>query len=257
MKRKVRIIALTETGFLLANRIHHHFPEAQVHYKPKPFVTFVQTAFTAGDALLMICASGIVVRSLAPIIKDKYSDPPVLIMDEQGKFVIPLLSGHEGGANHWADQVATALNAQLVLTSAQTYVKPIYTVGMGCERGCSRQDLKQLLDDALQQAHLCLPDIHSISSISIKADEQGLIDLATQLKLPYYTFSAKELGSMEHLLSVKSNYIYEITGVYGVAESAALFSAQTATQEKSELILNKIKTPKATCAIARSYKARQ
>jgi cobalt-precorrin 5A hydrolase len=253
MNRPIRIIALTDAGQRLAQDLLLFMPEAQLWFKPKPFAEKVQQAFEQGDALVMICATGIAVRSLAPVIANKQDDPPVLVLDEQGQFVIPLLSGHEGGANDWASQVSEQLKAQLVITTANSYFKPVYTVGMGCERHCPVEELQALLTDSLQQAGLTLDQVQSINSIDIKADEQGLIALAQLLEKPYQTFDKLVLAEVEHLLSTKSDYIFKTVGVYGVAESAALWAAQQQTREAAELVLNKVKNAKATCAIARSY----
>lgn len=253
MLRKIHIITLTQAGLLLAEKLVEHLTDAEIWHCPKPFAKKVQQAFEQGDALIMVCATGIVVRTLAPVLKNKQEDPPVLVLDEQGQFVIPLLSGHEGGANEWASTIAAQLDAQLVLTTAKSYLQPVYSVGMGCERGCSKEHLQALLEEALKQVNIEVCDVSNINSIDIKADEDGLIALAESLKKPFQSYSKEELSSVEHLLSVKSDYVYNAVGVYGVAESAALFAAQEATNSPSELILNKIKTDKATCAIARSY----
>jgi len=253
MLRKIRIITLTQAGLLLAEKLVKHLADAESWHSPKPFAKKVQQAFEQGDALIMICATGIAVRTLAPVLKSKQEDPPVLVLDEQGQFVIPLLSGHEGGANEWASSIAAQLDAQLILTTAKSYLQPVYSIGMGCERGCPKEHLQALLEDALKQVNIDLSDVSNINSIDIKADEEGLITLAESLKKPFQTYSKEELSSVEHLLSIKSDYVYNTVGVYGVAESAALFAAQKATNSNSELILNKIKTDKATCAIARSY----
>lgn len=252
-KTTIRIIALTEAGQRLAMRLQSQLEDAQVSYKPQPFTETVQQFFEQGERLIFICATGIVMRSLAPVIQDKHLDPPVLVLDELGRFVIPLLSGHEGGANDWAAQVAELLGAQAVITTAKPYLKPIYTVGMGCERNCPEQELEKLLLSCLEQAGLSLEQISSISSIDIKADEVGLISLAQKLNKSYQTWDKHQLGTVEHLLSTRSDYIFKTVGVYGVAESAALYTAQQATGESAELLLNKHKTSKATCAIARSY----
>jgi len=271
----LRIIALTPSGRALAERLQQKIINgavtgvkinvtSEVVYKPKPFIETVQAMFNNGHGLIFICSSGIVFRTLAPVLKDKYQDPPVIVLDEAGQYVVPLLSGHEGGANELASQVANALKAQLVLTTAKQYLKPIYTVGMGCERHCSEEKLQSLLSDCLAQAGLNLDQIDSINSIDIKADEVGLIELAQTCKKPYQTYNKQELSAVEHLLSVKSDYVYKVVGVYGVAEAAALVAAQatselssegrTATASEPELVLNKQKNAAATCAIARSYR---
>lgn len=252
-KPRIRIVALTEAGQRLAQRLHSLLEGAEVCYKPQPFAAQVQQFFEQGERLIFICATGIVMRSLAPVIQDKYIDPPVLVLDELGQFVIPLLSGHEGGANDWAAQVAELLGAQPVITTAKPYLKPLYTVGMGCERNCPEQELEKLLLSCLEQAGLTLEQISSINSIDIKADEQGLITLSKKHNKPFLTWHKQQLSTVDHLLSTRSEYIFKTVGVYGVAESAALYAAQQATGESAELLLNKHKTSKATCAIARSY----
>lgn len=265
MSTTLRIIALTAAGKELAKTLQQKMNaaglEADINVNPKPFTESVQTMFNQGDGLIFICSTGIVFRTLAPVLKDKYQDPPVLVLDEAGRFVVPLLSGHEGGANELAAQVSQCLDAQLVLTTAKPYLTPVYTVGMGCERHCPQDRLQSLLDECLAKADLSLSQIESINSIDIKADETGLIELAKTCKKPFQTFKSQQLSTMDHLLSVKSDYVFKTVGVFGVAEAAALFAASilaSSEQDKSldqpELVLNKQKNAQATCAIARSYR---
>lgn len=75
-------------------------------------------AFKEADALIFIGACGIAVRSIAPHILGKKTDPAVLVIDECGRFVISLLSGHLGGANALAEQAAAILQAVPVVTTA-------------------------------------------------------------------------------------------------------------------------------------------
>ena len=70
------------------------------------------------DAVIFIGAVGIAVRSIAPYIKDKFCDPAVLVIDELGRYVIPLLSGHVGGANELANYIGEALSAAPIITTA-------------------------------------------------------------------------------------------------------------------------------------------
>ncbi len=114
----IKVIALTEAGQRLGQRLCEQLPQAELCFKPEPFRETVQQSFREGDALIMICATGIVVRTLAEVIASKHDDPPVLVLDESGRYVIPLLSGHEGGANELAREVSDLIQAQLVLTTA-------------------------------------------------------------------------------------------------------------------------------------------
>lgn len=83
-----------------------------------------------GDsAFLFIGAAGIAVRYIAPFVKDKFTDSPVLVMDEAGRFVIPLLSGHVGGAAKLAGEIADLTGAVPVITTA-TDIRKKFAVDM-------------------------------------------------------------------------------------------------------------------------------
>ena len=74
--------------------------------------------FERADALVFFTAAGIAVRCIAPFVSDKFHDPAVLVVDENTRYVIPLLSGHAGGANRLAGIIAKALDSQPVITTA-------------------------------------------------------------------------------------------------------------------------------------------
>ncbi|MBQ4416882.1 MAG: cobalamin biosynthesis protein CbiG, partial [Butyrivibrio sp.] len=79
---------------------------------------WTRDAFASYDALIYIGASGIAVRAVAPYLKDKTTDPAVLVIDETGRFVIPLVSGHLGGSNALAKRIADITGAEAVITTA-------------------------------------------------------------------------------------------------------------------------------------------
>ncbi|MCD8190000.1 MAG: cobalamin biosynthesis protein [Clostridiales bacterium] len=74
--------------------------------------------FAAGDDIIFVSAVGIAVRAIAPYLRDKLTDPAILVVDEAGWFVVPVLSGHVGGANRLARQVARVIGATPVISTA-------------------------------------------------------------------------------------------------------------------------------------------
>ena len=79
------------------------------------------------EALIFVGACGIAVRAIAPHVKDKFTDPAVVSVDEAGRFVIPLLSGHVGGANELALRVAALTGGQAAISTA-TDVNGLFAV---------------------------------------------------------------------------------------------------------------------------------
>lgn len=101
----------------------------------------------AHHALIFIGACGIAVRAIAPWIMDKLHDSPVLVVDEMGKYVIPLLSGHVGGANELAVRLAGALGAIPVITTA-TDLHDSFAVDIFAKRNdlriCNREGIARV-----------------------------------------------------------------------------------------------------------------
>lgn len=286
------------------------------------------------SVLIFVMATGIVVRQIASLVEGKDRDPAVLVLDEEGKFVIPLLSGHLGGANAWANQIADQIGATAVITTAtdvrgmvapdeyarrygwkvepvnhlpavnrllldrkllnvwasyplkpehsNTWLKdshyrflsenekekanviidafpnssvkadclylipPILSVGVGCRRGVSKEVILERIRMAVEQLGASLKAISGIYSIDLKSNEVGLIEAAKCLRVPFQTFRADELQSvnLQEQLS-RSNFVSEKIGVDGVCEAASLLGAK-----KGRLILPKTKGQGVTVAIS-------
>lgn len=98
--------------------------------------------FGDSDGLIFVGACGIAVRAIAPHVKDKKTDPAVLVLDEAGRFVIPVLSGHLGGANELALGVSEGLGCQPVITTATDVNRKFAVDTFAKERGLIIDDLR-------------------------------------------------------------------------------------------------------------------
>lgn len=107
---------LTDEGGRLAHKLAAAHPGDI--YNKENFKENLQAGFGRYDSLVCIMATGIVVRILAPLIVHKTSDPAVVVLDQKGKYAISLLSGHLGGANDLAREMAAISGGEAVITTA-------------------------------------------------------------------------------------------------------------------------------------------
>lgn len=118
----ISLFPVTENGYSLALKLKKKLAGVTVckpgELRGGRLFRKVKEAFGASDALVFVCASGIAVRAVSPLLKGKHVDPAVIVMDEKGGFVISLLSGHLGGANRLAGKIASLIGATPVITTA-------------------------------------------------------------------------------------------------------------------------------------------
>ncbi|WP_291994631.1 cobalamin biosynthesis central domain-containing protein [Candidatus Accumulibacter sp. ACC003] len=150
---KVAVVAITRHGIALAGKVVAALPGASL-FAPEKFRAEAASAapasaqcysgkvgeqvpalFAAFDAIVAIVSLGAVVRLIAPHLGNKESDPAVVVVDEAGRFAIPVLSGHVGGANALAGHLATALAATAVLTTASDARQTLAVDLLGRELG--------------------------------------------------------------------------------------------------------------------------
>lgn len=131
MKHEISILAFTQRGADLANRLGAAL-DGEVSRAGADGVSlsdWTRDNFPNRRALVFIGAAGIAVRAVAPYLKSKTTDPAVVVVDELGRFAIPLVSGHLGGANELALRIANELGATPVITTA-TDVNGVFAVDL-------------------------------------------------------------------------------------------------------------------------------
>lgn len=305
-------------------------PEGYLFRKKEPdFFCFedgkqlAKMCFQKRQAMIFICAAGIAVRIISPYVTAKQTDPAVVVIDERGHFVIPVLSGHLGGANELAGQCAQLLDVRadgkkataVITTATELYgypaidelsrvmgwklsklslakevtmrvlrkeplvlklderfsdsyketvkkqvrewnpgvqfaegafkegenlvfltwqveadsglkqylrvIPPIFTLGIGCKRNTSKEELWQALTIFLREYRIDPLAIRCACSIDRKKEEKGILELLHEQKLPYRTYSAEALfkvpGSFSH-----SDFVEKTVGVGNVCERSAV-----------------------------------
>lgn len=100
-----------------------------------PLRARVGTLFARYDRIAFFLSLGAVARLIAPHLISKYRDPAVVVIDDAGRFVIPVISGHVGGANAWARELAKMLDATAVITTASDVNNTLSVDILGRELG--------------------------------------------------------------------------------------------------------------------------
>jgi cobalt-precorrin 5A hydrolase len=207
-ERGIAVVAITRRGVETALKIQKGLDTAgfaSTVYAPKKynqngvlvfdkkFADFLKEIYSKVDAVVAVMASGIIIRSVAPLLESKLIDPAVVGVDAMGKFSISLLSGHLGGANDLANIVAKTINAIPVVTTA--------TDVMG----------KQSVDELAKNLHLIIenPDsLVAVNSAIVNGDRVVLVLVASP-KIPANavgTFEVKTAQTGEEALEIISGY---------------------------------------------------
>jgi len=286
--------------------------------------THIGALFDAGRPIIGVCASGILIRSVAPFLAAKQDEPAVVAVAEDGSVAVPLIGGHHGanalaraigeliggiaaittagdvrlgvaldepppgwhirnadkvkpivsallrgdavalvdeagcagwlraGAVRWAEHgnrciVVTDRLAESD-TDALVLHPPVLALGIGCERGCSANEIADLARSTLAEAGLAPGAVAAVVSVELKLAEPAIHALAAELGVPARFFPASRLLVETPRLSERSPVTFCATGCWGVAEGAALAAAGA----DGVLVVPKRKSRRATCAIARA-----
>ncbi|MBK8210955.1 MAG: precorrin-3B C(17)-methyltransferase [Rhodospirillales bacterium] len=330
------LIVLGAGGMTLARRLQPLLPGSTVHGLAgradaadqifAETMAHLRALFAAGKPIVGICAAGILMRAIAPLLADKHAEPPVVVVAEDGSVAVPLLGGHHG-ANRIARVIAAATEGVAAITTAgdlrlgfglddppagwrvadpslakavtatmlagapvelrveageaswlqstanrfveqaETRVlvtdrsdaggshgstlvlhPPVLALGVGCERGCPPDELISLARDTLAAQGLAEAAVACVVSLDLKADEAAVHALADALGVPARFFPAAELEAEAPRLANPSDVVFREVGCHGVAEGAALAAAGA----DGTLVMEKTRSRRATCAVARA-----
>lgn len=294
-------LSFTERGFALAERLCAALGGAASCTRRKPGLTlagWTAEMWPEKRALVYVGAAGIAVRAIAPHLRSKATDPAVVAVDELGRFVIPLASGHLGGGNDLAREIAAVCGGTAVITTA-TDLNGVFAVdewarrqncvvarpraikrvsgkllagetvrvrsafpiegtpppgvvltdgdgadvwvdirrrpalwlppralvlGVGCRRGTAVETLEARFDRLFQEQDLCPEAVCAAATISLKADEPGLLAFCERRGWPLRAFTAEELRRVPGDFTA-SAFVEARTGVDNVCERAAVLAS--------------------------------
>ena len=315
------VLALSRSGEDVAHRVaallgaQVHGREGRVGKADAFFGNALDHArdlFAAGVPVVGVCASGILIRAVAPMLSDKRAEPPVVSVSDDGSVVVPLLGGHRG-ANRLAAEIAQGLggiaavttagdvamgvaldappegyrlanpgdakaamaamlsgagvsvvgenifgvedtggSVELVVSEAPAdggderlvYHPQRQLLGVGCARHADPEELWGLVEATLAEAGIAPGAVACVATIDLKADEPAMNEVARRLGVPLRLFTAEELEAETPKLAHPSEVVFAEVGCHGVSEGAALACG-------GALVVEKRKTPNATCAVGR------
>lgn len=190
---KLACITFTESGWRRMESIVPELKDWEVDLqrgfgeKKVALADWTRDAFESADALLFVGATGIAVRAIAPFVQNKTEDPAVVVMDEKGQWVIPLLSGHIGGANRLAKQIARISGGAPVLTTA-TDVQGLWAV----DEWATREGLVISNPSAIK----------TVSALLLQGKEIALYsDIALEGSLPRQVVTTSDKGQAQVIIS--------------------------------------------------------
>ncbi|MHA1127917.1 MAG: precorrin-3B C(17)-methyltransferase, partial [Alphaproteobacteria bacterium] len=135
-------------------------------------------------------------------------------------------------------------------TDALVYHPQRFALGLGCARGCDVSEMWDLVQGCLRDANIAPEAVACVTSLDLKGDEPAMIETARRLGVTYRLFDAETLEAEASRLVNPSDVVFAEVGCHGVSEGAALAAAGA----DAVLVVEKVKTANATCAIARAPK---
>lgn len=252
---KIAVITLSAPGEAVAARIAGALPDCDLYVHAavesaaacerfERVVDLTASIFVRYKGLVYVMPCGVVVRAIAPHIQDKLTDPAVVVLDVGARWVVSLLSGHEGGANDLALQIANLTGAEPVVSTTTEALKDLI-VGVGCRRGAAAADIIGAVKTVLADNDLDPERVRYLASATIKAQEPGLLAAATELAMPLRLVAEDEIRTACRTDIETFDAPSRHVGLPGVAEPAALLAAR-----RTELLVPRQIVNSVTVAVA-------
>jgi precorrin-4 C11-methyltransferase len=317
----ISIIVHSEKSLSLAQTLVKKGLKADITHSPND----LEMRFQSNEALVFIGSLGICVREIAPFLKSKKKDPAVVNIDANGQFVQSVISGHLGGANELANEIARLLGATPIITTVSDtsglwsldllperfnwkiecagkltqcmayfvngkktallletrdkgtlylesslpeyvdcftnidqlkpdnydliiavspflhdfgvntifYRPPVIHLGVGSQKGIHAEIFEKELDAVLQENKISSLSVCSLSTVSLKKDEQAFIELAQKWNVPFKCYDEETLSQYD--VPNPSEKVNQVTGTHSVCEASAMHSS------RNSLLAGKIK----------------
>ena len=206
MAYNTRVYSFTENGKLIADRIcmmsvKNFRCEKLVFCKAEDNI-IDEHIFLESNAHVFVGAIGIAVRKIAPYINNKLTDPAVIVVDEKGEYVIPILSGHVGGANVLAEIIARELNAKAVITTATDVngLNAIDSIAADNRLLIQNKDFIKTVNTKLLNGEVV--KVYADESIELCLDKSGIYEKSCLDDADVCILSTKDLKHKENALAI-------------------------------------------------------
>lgn len=266
----IRACAFTDKGLSIIEKLNNELSEDLIEVKEmnEDMKAWTKEGFAIHAPIVYVGAAGIAVRLIAPFVEDKLSDSPVIVIDEKGEYVIPILSGHVGGGNEMARKLAKVLGANPVITTA-TDVNGLFSVDVfAVHNGLfieNRDGIKAVSSKLLRGEEIVLAlgegieadkesfpegikiekeaDCNTVPDILVTYKKEGKASLILRAK-PYVIGIGCKKGTSQELISEKVDETVEkVLGADYIKDIAFLASIDLKARERGLLLyssLNKL-----------------
>ncbi|WP_456369418.1 cobalamin biosynthesis protein [Geoglobus sp.] len=191
------------------------------------------------DAIVALMPSGIVVRGICGLLRSKWEDPAVIVVDKGLRYAVPVLGGHHGG-NEIAKRLEM-LGMKAVITTAMEY-EDGFSVGVGYRKGVPADEIISAIERAFSEIGESVRSIRVISTWVGKRGDGVMERVADHFKRPLMYLGGEEINSVE----VQSDSRAKDLGLNSVSEACALYFSR-----ERRLVLPKRVYGGVTVAIAR------